>query len=213
MAHPPSSTSGPKLGVQFGAYGTFQSYFGLAGLSELSGDPGVMFQQIPDYASAAAWELYTNSSSNTSTTTVDPSQVFVRFLFHNGTTTSDADLVPYPLFGSNNVDMSWNDFVSGSNAFSVGTTEKWCQVCGNSTGSCAEYAGSANGGPPPRASNKSGSGISNAVAGVIGAMVTLGVIFLVEALVLLVGGLRLVRKRKGAGQMTNGAVAADGVKA
>ena len=52
--------------------------------------------------------------------------------------------------------------------------------------------------------------MSNAVAGVIGAMVTLAVVLLVEGLILLLGGLRLVSKKRLAGSP---APSASGVKA
>jgi hypothetical protein len=49
---------------------------------------------------------------------------------------------------------------------------------------------------PSSSSNDSGgSGISTAVGGVIGAMVTLAVVLGVEALILLVAGMRVVRKK------------------
>lgn len=83
------------------------------------------------------------------------------------------------------------------NKFAVGGQEPWCKACGNSTGVCASSVpsttvdtGAASG------QGSSGNGISKAVAGVIGAMVTLAVILAVEALVMLVGGLRMVRKKK-----------------
>ena len=179
-----------------------------------------MFMAIPDYASAMAWELYTNSSSNTTSAPVDPSQVFVRFLFHNGTTVNDAELVSYPLFGGSSTEIGWNEFVQSMGKFSVGTTQQWCQVCGNTTGSCAQYApgsaGASGGGGQQSASggksSGSGGGLSNAVAGVIGAMVTLGVILAVEALILLVSGLRLVRRGPGGGGAAQNGVA-NGAKA
>lgn len=52
--------------------------------------------------------------------------------------------------------------------------------------------------------------MSKAVAGVIGAMVTLAVVLGIEALVLVVAGLRVVsRKRLGAGNAGTAAVAAE----
>jgi hypothetical protein len=86
------------------------------------------------------------------------------------------------------------------NKFAIGDQATWCQKCGNSTGVCAattttstSSAGSTNTASPPQSSS---SGMSRAVTGAIGAMVTLAVIAGVEALIMLVGGLRLVRKKK-----------------
>lgn len=186
-----------KLGIQFGAYGTFTSLFGLMGLP---GVDGARFYGIPDYASNMVFELYTDASN----ATVFPARdaLNVRFLFHNGS--SDAMIAPqvYPLFGTGRDNLTWTDFSSRMSQFAVGNTQQWCMVCGNTTGTCAQYSGaaSANGssGSTATASEGSGSGSGNgvtpAIGGVIGAMVTLGVVMLVEAAVLLLGGLRLVKK-------------------
>ncbi|KAI9661632.1 MAG: hypothetical protein M1821_008870 [Bathelium mastoideum] len=179
--------SGPRLGIQFGAYNSFQSFFGLANLTGVDED----FYGIPDYASVMLFELYTNASMPPSGL---PSQdnLFVRFLFNNGTSANSTVPQMYPLFGGTAVDLRWTDFVTGMNKFAVGTTQQWCQVCGNTTGTCAAYAST----PGPTSSSERSSGISAAVGGVIGAFVTLAVILGVEALILLLFGLRVVRKGK-----------------
>ena len=101
--------------------------------------------------------------------------------------------------------------MAGMSKFAIGTQAAWCAACGNTTGVCASSAtgsGGSSGGqfPAPAGGSSSGGGISTAVGGVIGAMVTLGVILGVEALVMLVAGLRLVRKNRlsGVGGATNG---------
>lgn len=154
------------------------------------------------------WELFVDSDE-TPTYPIDPSDLSVRFLFRNGT--ENGGLNAYPLFGSESNTMSWDDFVEGSGKFSVGSTRDWCIACGNSTGSCAEFAGDVAGASSSSATNgrKGSSGnqnISNAVAGVIGAVVALAVVLAVEALVLLVAGLRLVSKKR----MAQGRAVANG---
>ncbi|KAJ9248551.1 histidine phosphatase superfamily [Paecilomyces variotii] len=174
-----------KLNIQFGAYGTFQSYFGLAQLPAAS----VNFTGIPDYASSMSWELVTNS-----TETMPPaSDIKVRFLFHNSTITAGSEPTVYPLFGQDNTLLSWSDFVDGTNKFAVSSQEQWCQACGNTDSTCA----STSSGNSSSTSSTSGShhGMSLAVAGVIGAMVTLGVILGLEALFFLLGGFRLAKRR------------------
>jgi hypothetical protein len=84
------------------------------------------------------------------------------------------------------------------NKFAIGDQATWCQKCGNSTGVCAatmatSSAGSINTASP---SQSSSDGMSRAVAGVIGAIVMLAVNAGVEVLIMLVGGLRLVSKKK-----------------
>ncbi|PYI07800.1 phosphoglycerate mutase-like protein [Aspergillus sclerotiicarbonarius CBS 121057] len=176
-----------KLNVQFGSYGTFMSYFGLAQLPAAD----VHFTGIPDYASSMAWELVTNSSGDFPPT----SEISVRFVFHNGTineSMSDSPTV-YPLYGHSSLTIPWSDFVDRTEKIAVTSTSQWCQVCGNTNGQCASYSNSTGSGSTAQA--KSSSGISRPVAGVIGATVTLAVILGVEALFLLVGGFRIVKKR------------------
>jgi hypothetical protein len=201
-----TSKGSNKLNVQFGAYGGMMSFFGQAGLIRESID----FYGVPDYASTLTWELVTNATvSETSFPTAD--EISVRFLFHNGTTSDLSVPTEYPLFGSGKSPLPWNEFVSGMNAFAIGSQADWCKACGNSTGVCSAASlgdasgGSSNsssgglGGGESSSSSCGGGGMSRAVAGVIGAMVTLAVILGVEALILLLAGLRLVSKKKLAG--------------
>ena len=123
----------------------------------------------------------------------------VRFLWHNGTTGNTSTPTAYPLFGQQNLTLSWNDFVSGMNAFAVGSQTDWCKACGNSTGVCAASStltAPSSGGGKGASTGGSGGGVSRPVAGVIGAMVTLAVVLGVEGLVMLVAGLRLVGKNR-----------------
>ena len=200
-----TSNGKSKINVQFGAYGGFQSFFGLANLTQANPD----FFGVPDYASTMTFELFTNGSATPFPSADD---INVRFLFHNHTTTDASPPVPYPLFGQQSESLSWSDFVTGMNKFAVGSQAQWCQACGNSTGVCsASSLGTSsnitNPSPTPPSSPKSGGsgGVSRPVAGVIGAMVTLAVILGVEALVMVLGGLRLVsKKRAGDGHGTVG---------
>jgi len=191
-----------KLNIQFGAYAGFQSFFGLANLTEVSPD----FFGIPDYASSMTWELVTNATVN-ATSFPSPDDISVRFLFHNGTTSNISEPQPYPLFGQDQLVLPWNDFVTGMNKFAIGDQKSWCQACGNSTGVCAPAVlGEGNSGGSGSATSSSTScgsgGISKGVAGVIGAMVTLGVILGAELLIMLVAGLRVVSKKRLAGNQS-----------
>ncbi len=113
--------------------------------------------------------------------------------------------MPYPLFGQPSLDLSWGDFVAGMQKFAVGDQKDWCAACGNTTGVCAGGAATA----PAASGGKGGSGgggggVSRPVAGVIGAVVTLAVVLGVEGLVMLVAGLRVVGKRRGAEGVAGG---------
>ncbi|KAJ5104314.1 hypothetical protein NUU61_001661 [Penicillium alfredii] len=177
-----------KLNVQFGAYGTFLSYFGLVQLPAAS----VNFTGIPDYASSMSLELVTNSPGKDFPA---PSEIGVRFMFHNGTITGSDKPTVYPLFGQSKTLLPWNDFVSETKKIAVVSDEKWCQVCGNTEGKCAAPSSSHSGSVDTSTAGGSG-GMSRAVAGVIGAMVTLAVILGLEALFFLVGGFRIAKRRK-----------------
>ena len=205
-----SATHAPKINIQFGAYGAFQSFFGLANLTSLpvadavAGGDEVRFAGIPDYASTMVFELVTNASvSSSSSDFVSLKDVSVRFLFHNGTASADNTPNPYPLFGQSSLTLPWPEFVAGMNKFAVGDQKDWCSACGNSTGVCASSANSTGAGGEAGAGG-GGGGMSTAVAGVVGAMVTLAVILGVEALIMLVAGLRLVSRKGRAGAGAGG---------
>jgi hypothetical protein len=146
------------------------------------------------------FELVTNATvTNISYPTND--QISVRFLFSNGTA-SEYPLTAYPLFGQSETVLPWNTFVDQMNKFAIGDQADWCTKCGNSTGICASTTTSTSSGTSSTATSASSGGISKAVAGVIGAMVTLAVILGAEALIMLVAGLRLVNKRRLSGRAT-----------
>jgi hypothetical protein len=181
------STGGSKkFGVQFGAYATFMSFFGLVDLQKASTD----FTGVVDYASSMVFELFTNADVSSGFPGADDLQI--RFLFHNGTAANTSEPTVYPLFGGNDNAVSWNDFQTNLNKFAVSTTEQWCTKCGNSTGTCAAYAPSGN---AASAQSSNDNGISPAIGGVIGAFVTLAVVLGSLAAFMLVGGFRLVSKR------------------
>lgn len=169
-----------KLNIQFGSYGTFMSYFGLAQLPSVN----VNFTGIPDYASSMAWELVTNSTSDAFPA---ESEISVRFIFHNGTITGPSSPDQYPLFGQSSIVLPWTDFVEQTKKIAVTTQDQWCQACGNIDSQCPAASVQSTG---------SSGGMSKAVAGVVGAMVTLGVILILEALFFLVGGFTVAKRRK-----------------
>jgi hypothetical protein len=187
-----------KVGIQFGAYATFSSFFGLADLQTAHPD----LRNVVDYASSMTFELFTNASATVSSADYPSAdEIYVRFLFSNGTASEGAEPTAYALFGGDQDVISWNDFTTGMDKFAISSNERWCNVCGNTDGACAAYGSddSSNGGASTAASSskesKSSNGLSPVVNGVIGAMVTLAVILGLEALVLLVGGYRIVSKK------------------
>ncbi|KAK2749571.1 hypothetical protein FQN55_003271 [Onygenales sp. PD_40] len=179
-----------KLNVQFGAYATFLAFFGLAHLPEVKND----FTGVPDYASSMSFELVTDAS--TSDSFPDASDISVRFLFANGSTTASNEPSAYPLFGQSETLMPWSEFESRMKKISISTEAEFCEACSDSPETCS--AGSGDDSTPTTTSASVGGkdGMSKAVAGVVGALVTLAVILGLEALIVLAGGFRLVRKSK-----------------
>ncbi|KAK6372757.1 hypothetical protein LTR64_004675 [Lithohypha guttulata] len=170
-----------KLNIQFGAYAGMLSFFGLANLTEVN--PG--FFGVPDYASSLVWELVTNTSV-TSTSFPSADQISVRFLFHNGTTSDISEPVEYPLFNSGRSPLPWNDFVTATGVCSP-------SYLNNEDGSSSSSSSSGNNNS---SGNSSSGGLSKVVCGVIGALVTLAVILLVQGAIVLLGGFRLVSKKR-----------------
>ncbi|KAM0564421.1 hypothetical protein ACHAPJ_000634 [Fusarium lateritium] len=175
---------GPKVNVQFGAYAAFMAFFGLAELDKANSD----FMGVVDYASSMAFELVTNATKPTA------DDVSVRFYFANGTAAEHTPKL-FPLFNGKETTISWKDFKDGMNEFAIEDTKHWCKLCGNTDGTCASGSDDDDDSASSQSSSGgSGNGVSKPVAGVIGALVTLVVILGVQAAVLLLGGLRLVKK-------------------
>ncbi|POR39806.1 Uncharacterized protein TPAR_00026, partial [Tolypocladium paradoxum] len=184
-------SSAPRFNAQFGAYGTFMAFFGLAQLPAASPD----FYGICDYASSMAFELVTSVAD----AKPKPEDLSVRFLFANGTA-ADKGLRAFPLFGQSKDTLSWADFKAGMGKFAIADTKHWCALCGNTDGTCAAANSTgSDGGATSQNADGAGSGVSRPVAGVIGALVTLVFILGLQAAVLLFGGLRLVKKSTLAG--------------
>ncbi|EPS41336.1 hypothetical protein H072_4767 [Dactylellina haptotyla CBS 200.50] len=156
-----------KFSLFAGSYDTFLAFFGLTNLTMASPN----FYGLPDYASTMAFEVLTEADVTEFPTSVD--DLKVRFLFRNGSDVG-APLTAFPLFGQQETTLSWTDFVTQISERAITSVEKWCSMCMSEEAFCAAYnpglsTGSVGG-------SSSGSGISNAVAGVIGAMVTLAVV-------------------------------------
>lgn len=189
-----------KLNVGFGSYGTIFSLFGLLQMPAAS----INFTGIPDYASSMVFELVTNASGTAFPT--DKSDLSVRFLFHNGTITGGSEPTAYPMYGQSSEVLSWNDFVTKTTDIAVVNDDEWCTMCGNTDGKCASSASTSSSSGSASTSSTGGSGMSLAVAGVIGAMVTLAVILGLQALFFLIGGFRIAKRNRNSADMSSPAV-------
>jgi hypothetical protein len=190
-----------KLGIRFGSYATFLSYFGLSDLSSYHR----FFTGVPDYASSMTWELVTNSTASGFPSL---SEIGVRYYFNNGTLSAGDALGSYPLYGRDSTLIPWSDFVEQTKKIAVIGDEKWCDVCGNTDGMCAQFVNNASDPNSSTSSSKGSGGMSLAVAGVIGAMVTLAVILGLEVVFMFMGGFRLSKKTP-AGPEVGGSVVTE----
>lgn len=179
-----------KLTLMFGSFQPFVSFFALSGLS--TGPAGKAFSSLPEHGSVMAFELFSNPSSNQNDSSSYPSsdELFVRFLFRNGTD-DNADMVQYPLFGRGNsqVDMSWQEFVNGMSDFSLDTIVDWCTSCEAVNLFCEaiEQNVSNSTSPGNGLTASHNNSVSPAIAGIIGATVTLAVGILTGIILCLFG--------------------------
>ena len=169
-----------KFSLLAGSYDVFLAFFGLANLTSASPD----FFGLPDYASTMAFEVFTTANS-TEFPADAAANLRVRFLFRNSTY---GQPTAFPLFGKGEDSLSWPDFVKEIRNRAITSASQWCSLCRSSVSFCAAYKSDTDAG----GSEASGNGrMSNAVAGVIGAMVTLAVVALVSGLAFV-----LLRKRQ-----------------
>lgn len=202
MTSPLAKSSAQRFTVQFGVYGTFMSFFGLANLTAA----GENFRGIVDYASSMTFELVTNATVNGTgaPTTVNPDDVSVRFLLANGSASDSNVPQLYPLFGQQETTITWNDFSAGMSKFAVGDTASWCQACGNTTGVCASTSssGSGSGSDSSGSTSTSHSKITPGIAAAIGVLSMFGLLLVISVTGAL-AGFRIVKK--GVRKEVNGA--------
>lgn len=197
LTSPLSKASAQRFTIQFGAYGSFMAFFGLANLTAASEN----FRGIVDYASSITFELVTNATVNgtgiSSTTTINPDDVSVRFLFANGSASETNVPQEFPLFGQAETTISWNDFSASMANISISDTASWCQACGNTTGVCADTSTSSSGSGSSSGSsssgNSNGSNITPGIAGGIGVLSMFGLVAVI-AIAGALAGFRIVKK-------------------
>ncbi|KAL4919780.1 histidine phosphatase superfamily [Aspergillus aurantiobrunneus] len=177
-----------KMTLQFGSHQTAVSF---TSLLQLANTQNSNFFSLPNPGASIILELF-SLESESYPTYPDPSQLYVRFLLRNGT---DADFRSYPLFGHSpsNTVIPFSEFQAEMQKMTLGPTADWCRRCNSSAVFCS---GVVNAGQSlPSRLHKDGGGLSPAVAGVIGAAVTVGVLTL-AAVVGFFACLRSKRVRK-----------------
>lgn len=173
-----ASAGALKFSLLAGSYDTFLGFAGLADLTAASAD----FFGLPEYASTMAFELVSAGAGGSLAT----DDLRVRFLFRNGT---EGALTAFPLFGGKEESLGWAEFVQKMQAIAITTVEGWCGACQSEVDFCKVYQ------VDGEVAAKKEGGMSSAVAGVVGAMVTLGVVALVGGFVFL-----MVRRRRSGGE-------------
>ena len=175
---------------------SFQPMMALASVLGLT-DLFTEFFGMPNLGSSMIFEMYTNSTTNTSSFPTE-SDLYVRFMFRNGTSTPD-NLASYPILGNdrNQMDMSLADFANAVEAVAVDSIAEWCALCSSEaifcTGVANQNTGSPSGVSAP--SSSTNGQVPPVVAGVIGAMVALAVAGLVLVAIMLLFGVRFRRER------------------
>lgn len=176
-----------KFSLLAGSYDTFLAFFGLTGLADRSAN----FTGLPGYAATMAFELFSEGGGGDSFPAEE--DLRVRWLFKNGT---DSDLTAYPLFGQDQEVLSYADFRKEMDSIAISDVGTWCDVCSAKVDFCAAYDDENEASESGNENKKSGGGISNAVAGVIGAVVTLAVVGIVGGAAFL-----LMRRKKKQGSV------------
>ena len=183
-----------KLSVLFGDYQPLVSFFALNGLPALNPD----FYGLPEFGSVAVLELFSDTDSSDGTTYPSENDLWVRFWFNNGTNYDNWRA--YPLFNLSPefVDMPWSDFQGAMYDIMIGDVGEWCQQCGaeyvpTDRVFCSYFNSSVS--LDPALESTSHNHLSPAVAGVIGAVITLVVAGMIFGLVMLIGGVRLYRNK------------------
>lgn len=186
-----------KLNLVTGEFQNMISLFSLMGLGDFSSQ----FKTVPPYGSSLAFEVFTYQSGNNTPEIPNPSDLWVRFLFRNASDPMSSDpavnmpsLQAYPIFhrGPSGTDMPWLDFKTAMANISTQYLNDYCTICNADTLYCYPFTN------PSRTSisyvKGRKSAVSPAVAGVIGAVVTLFSAGLLFAVVAFFGGIRFHRK-------------------
>ena len=168
-----SSQGKLKFSLLAGSYDTFLAFFGLSNLTTVSDE----FYGLPSYASTMAFELFTSEDVTSFPSAIN--DLRVRFLFRNGSIEGEAPRA-FPLFGGQDESMPYTEFTSKMKAFAITSPEQWCSTCRSDALFCESFEINKT-----KSQNEiQRTGMSNTVAGVIGAMSTLAVVAIVGLIVL-----------------------------
>ena len=175
-----------KLTLMFGSLEPFLAFWSLAGLQ--SKDSPDVFSKLPEPGSAMVFELIGNDKVQPGVYP-DYDSLQVRFVYRANTNTS-TPFLEQSLFGMQGTVMRYLDFVAAMQKISMDVNQ-WCQTCESIQYFC--LARNANSSPTV-ASTFGASPLGNpAVAGVIGAVITVALVGLGLLLAFFLGGFRVHR--------------------
>ena len=168
------------------AFGGSEPVVALASLMKLASRYGDYYPH-PQPGASMIFELYSLENA-TYPVYPDSSELYVRFLLHNGTSPSTG-FTPYPLFGHgpSSIAIPYNEFQAEMEQYAIRSTREWCLKCESTAVFCSGVL-SKN-----KKASDSDDQMDPTVAGGIGAVVTLVVYTLGIIFVFLLAGLR---KRK-----------------
>jgi hypothetical protein len=196
-----SNGEASKLTVMFGTHMPMMSFFHIADLKSGDNSTSSPFSKLPNPGSAMIFELIgNNAEERTALPSIE--DLRVRFLYRDSAD-EDAEFKAASLFGSSGAEqgLPWTDF--SRSMLNIGVDPyAWCDVC-QPLG--ADWCDATRGGSFSGDSGDSGSNsMSPAVAGVIGAMVTLAVTALLGLALFLICGFRLRRSEKDSSNAAGG---------
>lgn len=159
-------------------FGNYEPAVALASLMGLASPMTSNFYSRPAHGASLIFELFSYESEEYPSYP-NSSDLFVRFLLHNGTDPS-TPFTAYPLFGHgpSNIAISLSEFRTEMGNIALNSLQDWCLWCQSPVGFCYSSLN------PSQASDTPGpSSMDPGVAGVIGAVVT----FVFLAIVAIIG--------------------------
>ncbi|KAK9773432.1 putative Histidine phosphatase superfamily [Seiridium cardinale] len=174
----------PKLNLVFGSFEPMLSFFALSNLS--TGHSSGTFQDLPQPGGAMIFELFSEGTDTSNMPGVE--DLWIRFLYRNGTA-ADTPVYEYPLFdlGNSETRLKYKDFASHIQAFSINSVSEWCTTCDAVSTFCSTTRQTLDG-DSTSSTNSNNLNLSPAVAGVIGACMTIAVIAVVAVSLVVFGG-------------------------
>ncbi|KAJ5086526.1 hypothetical protein NUU61_007833 [Penicillium alfredii] len=164
-------------------FGSDEPAVALASLVGLADQQQSNFYSRPARGGSLIFELYSFGDSEQDSAYPSPDDLYVRFFLHNGTNSS-IEFLSYSLFkhGPSQAYIPYTEFRTEMETFATTSIQEWCLRCNSQSVFCE---GAVDRNQSPSEGKKQ---VSPAVAGVIGAVVTLVVVAMLAAICFLIWG-------------------------